>query len=105
MSKGQKNVYVCQSCGDTVVTIDSEEGVTPFMIGCKATPGCKGDMYSSFYAVDQSLNPEYEWYKPTSFDQYPEGEHREAMKRHVEDGGLEIRLVVESYDDSGKGPT
>lgn len=55
MSKGQKNVYVCQLCGGEVVTVDADEGVTPFMIECRSTPECEGDMYSSFYQVDQSL--------------------------------------------------
>jgi len=92
MSKGQKNVYVCQLCGGEVVTVDADEGVTPFMIECRSTPECEGDMYSSFYQVDQSLAPQFEWYKPTSLDQYPEG-HREAMKKHIEDGGLDIRPI------------
>ena len=91
MSKGKKNVYVCQLCGGSVVTIDIEDGVTPFMIGCKSTAGCDGDMYSSFYSVDQSLSPQFEWYKPT-IDQYPK-EHQEAMRHHIENGGLEIRKI------------
>lgn len=93
MSKGKKNVYVCQSCKKSIVTIDIDEGVTPFMIDCEATKDCKGTMYSSFYGDDcQSLVPEFEWYKPTCFDQYPE-EYREAMMEHVNDGGLDIRRI------------
>jgi len=87
--KNRINVYICQSCGKKTITIDSEEGVTPFMIGCEI---CDGDMYSSFYKVDQSLIPTHEWYKPTDFNQYPLN-HRQAMKQHVADGGLDIRLI------------
>lgn len=92
MNMNRKNIYVCQSCGKSVVTIDKDEGVTPFMIECKNTKDCDGDMYSSFYNVDQSLEPEFEWYKPTSFDDYPE-EYRKDMIRHVENGGLDIRRI------------
>ena len=92
MSEGRKNRYVCQTCGQSIVTVDIEEGVTPFMIGCKATKDCDGDMYSSFYGVGQSLEATFEWYKPTDFSQYPE-EHRDAMREHVEMGGLDIRPI------------
>lgn len=92
MNKNKKNVYVCQTCRKKIVTIDIDEGVTPFMIDCKATKECNGTMYSSFYSVDQLLEPEFEWYKPTSFDHYPE-EYRENMIKHVEDGGLDIRKI------------
>ena len=91
MSKGNKNVYVCQVCGKGVVTIDIEDGVTPFMIGCKATEGCEGDMYSSFYDVDQSLPAQFEWYRPT-ISQYPQ-EAQGFMRKHIEQGGLEIRAI------------
>lgn len=30
------NVYVCRKCGGYTVTVDVDEGVTPFMIGCHA---------------------------------------------------------------------
>jgi hypothetical protein len=88
----KKNVYTCRLCGGSIVTIDIDEGVTPFMIECKANEDCDGVMHSSFYSVDQSLEPEFEWYKPTSFDHYP-SEYRKDMIRHVEDGGLDIRRI------------
>lgn len=36
MSDPRINVYVCQKCGGHTVTVDVDEGVTPFMIGCHA---------------------------------------------------------------------
>lgn len=36
MSDERINVYVCQKCGGHTVTVDVDEGVTPFMIGCHA---------------------------------------------------------------------
>lgn len=45
-----------------MVTVDIDEGVTPFMEICEK---CKGDMHSSFYRCPQNLIPTHEWYKPT----------------------------------------
>lgn len=36
MNEPRINVYVCQKCGGHTVTVDVDEGVTPFMIGCHA---------------------------------------------------------------------
>ena len=93
--KGKINVYGCQTCGGKIVTIDLDKGITPFMIGCKATPECDGDMYSSFYNVDQSLEAEYEWYRPKSVEHYP-AEHRKMMQDHIDKGGLDMRKIGES---------
>src|SRR3974377_965449 len=30
-----ENVYTCRKCGGHTVTVDRDEGVTPFMIGCR----------------------------------------------------------------------
>ena len=40
--KGEENVYVCQKCGGLTVTLDRDQGTTPFMIGCRAS-GKEGD--------------------------------------------------------------
>ena len=32
------NIYTCQICRNSIVTVDLVEGVTPFMIGCRAHP-------------------------------------------------------------------
>ena len=77
-TKGMKNRYTCQECGGQVVTIDSDSGVTPFAIACRVTKDCDGFMFSSFYQVDQSLKPQYEWFKPKSLKGYDE-----AMREHI----------------------
>lgn len=95
MSIGDKNLYRCQKCGKSIVTIDLDEGVTPFMIECRATLGCDGDMYSSLYKLNplqKAIPPSYEWFKPTSFDHYSE-EGRERMKEWVAQGCLDIRKI------------
>lgn len=83
---GMKNGYTCQDCGKSIVTINIDDGTTPFMILCRATKGCEGMMYSSFYSIPQGLPAQYEWFKPKSFDGYsPE------MKEHFRKGGLDLR--------------
>jgi hypothetical protein len=83
---GMKNRYVCQTCGKGVITVNVDDGTTPFMILCKATKGCKGMMYSSFYSVPQELPAQFEWFRPASLKGYsPE------MQEHIQKGGLDLR--------------
>lgn len=80
------NVYTCAACGGKIVTEDIVEGVTPYMLACKATVGCGGLMRSSFYSVDQTLKAGWEWYKPKSLHKYPPD-----VKSHIRAGGLMLR--------------
>ncbi|MDO8476746.1 MAG: hypothetical protein Q7W02_11280 [Candidatus Rokubacteria bacterium] len=34
---GKVNVYVCPKCGRGTVTIDRDEGTTPFLLRCRAS--------------------------------------------------------------------
>lgn len=81
--KGKYNIYACDECGEHIVTIDVDAGVTPFTIPCGeyCTPNCKGSMVSSMYRVAQNnmpprapmfggklpalLKPDYEWRRLT----------------------------------------
>jgi len=83
---GMKNRYVCDTCGKGVITVNVDNGTTPFMILCKATKGCKGVMQSSFYQVPQELPAQFEWFIPTSFKGYSR-----EMKEHFLKGGLDLR--------------
>lgn len=86
------NTYRCDACAQEVVTVDREEGVTPSMIVCRITEGCIGAMHSSFYQADQSLQPTYEWRKPTGI------EYRRlnaGMRRHVDKGGMLLFRIGE----------
>lgn len=86
--KGKLNIYVCDECHGHIVTVDKDDGVTPFMIGCEAK-GCKAVMKSSFYRVfDQSMAPTHEWYRPTE----PEiATLQRGAADHVRQGGLMLR--------------
>lgn len=90
---GKRNAYTCQKCKGTIVTVDNDKGTTPFMIECRAKPGCNGDMHSHFYlgsVVSGRLPATFEWRKPT------EEEYQKAspgMRAHFDQGGLEIHLL------------
>jgi len=89
MSPGRKNVYTCSSCKKTIVTVDRDEGTTPFILAfCKATSGCGGEMVSSFYTCNQSLAVQYEWFRPG-----PSMHLSPATKEHVRKGGLILRSI------------
>lgn len=87
--KGAVNVYTCPVCAGETVTIDVDEGVTPFMLRCRATAGCHGMAQSSFYRPRTGHGePTWEWYRPTPKQARSAGL---AMRDHAEKGGLFIR--------------
>jgi len=83
----KKNIYTCSKCRHQMVTVDRDDGTTPFMTSC---PICKSPAQSSFYNVDQKLQPTHEWYKPTE-------EETKKLKagtlEHVNMGGLLLRNI------------
>ena len=83
-NKGKLNIYTCEKCNAHIVTKDVDDGVTPFMTPCD---DCDGMMLSSFYRVwDQSMRPDYEWYRPENTDGLSK-----YVKDHVDKGGLIMR--------------
>jgi hypothetical protein len=101
--KGKKNIYQCQTCLGLICTVDRDKGVTPFMIDCKSTPGCKGPMQSSFYMTHPMLVPTFEWFRPSGEELAatcasltgPYAEQRTAAYvDHVNRGGLILRPIM-----------
>ena len=84
---GKKNMYTCGDCGNFIVTVDVDKGTTPFMTMCTAD-GCSAMMQSSFYRINQDLNPSHEWYLETDVEGLSE-----AVKQHVAMGGLLLRPI------------
>ena len=86
--QGKPNVYVCEACHEELVTVDVDEGVTPFMLGCRATPGCSGMAQSAMYNVppERVAEATHEWYKPATMDGLSA-----AVQDHVGKGGLLLR--------------
>ena len=88
MPEQKINAYDCAACGGTIITVDIDDGVTPFMITCRAKEKCGGNMYSRFYSRTGALLPGWEWYTPT------DGEKSKLdpyTLQHVNDGGLLLR--------------
>jgi hypothetical protein len=89
--KGKKNIYTCDKCGGHIVTVDVDDGVTPFMLACKVAEECEGTMRSSLYRVfDQSMKASHEWYRPTPATG---GRLSASQLDHVMKGGLLLRAV------------
>lgn len=85
------NIYTCPN-GHQTVTIDIDEGTTPMMLRCRQMlnqkHACTEMASSAWYNCDQSLTPEYEWYKP-DIKKVAKWE-----KEHVRMGGLLIRKLT-----------
>lgn len=91
MSAGAFNAYTCLGCRGTIVTVDRAEGVTPFMLACRATPGCGGFSQSHFYRLPADHPPAtFEWYAPSSGQR---SRLSPEMRAHVDNGGLLIRAI------------
>lgn len=89
--EGKKNIYTCDTCFGHIVTVDRDDGVTPFMINCRATIECVGTMRSSMYRVfDQSMRATFEWYKPSVLEI---GALESGARGHVDKGGLLLRKI------------
>ena len=87
---GRQNVYTCETCKESIVTVHRDDGTTPIFLLCKATPQCSGRMVSSYYPSGPLPDPEWEWYRP----------HEKAAKRmgpgmldYTRMGGLSLRRV------------
>lgn len=97
----KKNVYICESYGHQMITVDRHKGTTPFTTSC---PECKGPTVSEFYRVDQSLIPTHEWYRPTGVEidavcQGKTPQHARQIRHHVMMGGLLLRQVQPTLEE------
>lgn len=99
--KGKRNRYTCEHCSQSIVTIDRDEGVTPYCLLCKVTPYCKGFMQSAMYRGIWE-EPTHEWRKPTP-EEY--ATLHESVKLHVDMGGLclhRIETIQAKIEDTGQ---
>jgi hypothetical protein len=94
MKEPRINVYRCRG-GHLTVTVDVDEGVTPFMMGCKH-PGCDSDAVSSFDPRGPKPShipePEWEWFKPSPAELK---KMDLGMREHCQRGGLDLRKRTE----------
>ena len=96
MADERLNAYYCDQCLRYIVTIDTDAGVTPMFLACRATPGCTGRSVSMGYPKQPWPTeapepiPTHEWYRPSAKWARRKGPE---MLRHVQDGGLTIRAL------------
>lgn len=96
--KGQKNIYLCHSCGRGHVTVDLDEGTTPFITTCLA---CGREAYSLLYRCPQAMLKDVpaalEWYSPKAAEL---GSLKPHTLQHVQMGGLISRPAVQKAGDA-----
>lgn len=86
------NIYTCAKCDAGTVTVDVDDGVTPFIILCRATERCGGEAHSCFYRVPPGDHvPTFEWYKPTIRKAKRLDRKWPGTLDHVRQGGLMLR--------------
>jgi hypothetical protein len=99
------NHYVCPDCGGTTIARHDDEGVTPFLIRCRAKDrklagvipwkGCDGNAASTFFAGPQDTNqmPHVIFFRPTDamavieFINTQPKRDREWLLEHYSKGG------------------
>lgn len=86
--KGKINKYICEVCGESIVTVNRDDGVTPMYLACRVNQD--GMSVSQWYHVSQDLTPTYEWYKPEP-DEYLTLDADTI--EHLKLGGLLIRKI------------
>ena len=59
----KKNAYKCRKCNLRIITVDRDQGTTPFIIPCVT---CRGEAESDMYRVYQQTIPTHEWYHPNA---------------------------------------
>lgn len=87
---GKVNEYACPDCKGVTVTVDRDDGTTPFYIRCRATPGCEGMAMSRFYRPRAGTPPTHEWYAPDAAEM---AALDEGTKDYVENGGMLLRRL------------
>src|SRR5882672_1113027 len=60
------NHYRCPRCQGVTVAMHEADGVTPFLLSCRATPGCTEWAMSENYRGSQAddQKPDVIWYRP-----------------------------------------
>ena len=83
----KKNSYKCRKCDTITITVDRDQGTTPFIMRC---PECNGEAESSLYRTFQRAIPTHEWYHPTE-EEYAKLSIIE--KDHVDTFSLLLRKI------------
>lgn len=94
----KSNTYTCKKCNKNIITIKDDVGTTPFMLNCRATKNCDGQMVSAFGKVAPGSIPTHEWFIRADVDAMSPAE----FDHHI-NGGAFIRRI-ETTERIGKRP-
>lgn len=90
---GRIDIFICTTCRGHLVSRQSVDGATPFLMTCMIGYECMGSMRRSTLRVDQDIAPSFEWVKPSEADvsvMHP------MAQEFFHDGGLLIRPLPEA---------
>lgn len=102
MPAGSINGWLCKKCSRLTIVIHRDEGVTPFVLACRADgfdpthpmSSCDGFGESCGYPVDPPPRPpEWEFYRPDDRELQLLDQKHPGMWFHVKNGGLNIRRI------------
>jgi hypothetical protein len=93
MPKGKLNTYTCTTCGCRIVTVDRDEGTTPYTTRCRAAERCSGTMKSSLYNVPSWAVATHEWYRPSPAERARLIAENPAWEDYIDHGGLLLRKI------------
>lgn len=93
MPAGSINAWKCDKCGRITGAVHIDDGVTPMLLACHATPECDGIAVSAGYP--QSLIPaevinaiDWEWRRATHFELQSWKRKNPELYFHCLKGGL-----------------
>lgn len=102
MPSGSVNAWKCHLCGELTVAVQRADGVTPFLLACRASgdlEGCPGTGESLMYQpgfMDTDPDwpePQWEWVIPSRTKMKHYKRSNPEMYQHVKMGGLELRKI------------
>jgi hypothetical protein len=105
MPAGSINGWQCDKCHRLTIAIHRDEGVTPFMLACRADgyeprspeSTCDGMGVSCGYPVDPPpCPPEWEFFRPSKSQMKRYKREDPAMYEHCIKGGLELRRLQDA---------
>lgn len=84
--------YQCPACGSSFVTAVVDPGTPPDVVGCVATPGCRGQATTD---LDHRKVPDeaasWEWYRPNTDMIATVRARGGPLWEHVKAGGMMLR--------------
>lgn len=98
--RGAVNVWTCDRCAGTLAAVHTADGVTPMMLACRATDGCRGRMVSAGYPpppipVRVLDAVAWEWSTASTTQIKRWRREHDPMYDHARRGGLVLRRLTD----------